>query len=344
MESEQVINNLNDLFIRELDNAKKFFLNSNYELASNAIAKASLVNAEDKDLLFISKRIKVLPEVKKLEYKLAKAEIENKIKEEILVLKEILKLDSNYEAYEQKLAQLEEILREKEYSFAIVEGYKHIENRDIVKANNAAQKAYVINPEGLELKDLFIKITDSKRDIDLNKNLKYANQSIKEDDWEFALLYFSEAVKIDVRSKISQEGVELSKKIISTKKKIESFLNMPERLTSKNVKEFALKVLNISYSISENSSSLKNKEKELENIISLTELPVEVTILSDGDTEIIVKGVGIVGKTLNKVIVLKPGTYNFEGRKRGYKTKLLKVDIKLGQNQKNIEIICDEPI
>ena len=113
---------------------------------------------------------------------------------------------------------------------------------------------------------------------------------------------------------------------------------------SNNVKRHALQVLDTAHQVSNNSPSLKKQELELRNIISLYEEPIEVEVISDGETEILVRGVGKVGKVLKKIITLKPGFYKFEAKRNGYKTKLISVEIVAGQNNKIIEIICDESI
>ena len=52
----------------------------------------------------------------------------------------------------------------------------------------------------------------------------------------------------------------------------------------------------------------------------------------------------LLSKVLNKTINLKPVEYYLEGRRVGYKTKLLKINILMDQKSINIEVICDEPI
>ena len=66
--------------------------------------------------------------------------------------------------------------------------------------------------------------------------------------------------------------------------------------------------------------------------------------LSDNNTDIYVRGVGKVGKTIKKVIMLKTGSYFFEGRRQGYKTKLIKLEVMLEDLNYVIEVICNESI
>ena len=342
--AKKISKNLDDLFDLEFNNAKKYFTDLNFNEAIKSINIASKIRPDDNELIFLYKRIEVLPEIGNLQKDLKKALVEGRIKEEIIIIKKILYLDEHYKQLRDRLVTLENIVKEEEYTSLIIESYKYLEDRDYNNSNIQAQRALKINPQGIELKELFIKITELKRELDLNENLKNANYSMKIDDWESALKYFKQALSIDQRSMISQQGIELAETIISIKIKIQSFLSNSERLSSNNVKRHALQVLDTAHQVSNNSPSLKKQELELRNIISLYEEPIEVEVISDGETEILVRGVGKVGKVLKKIITLKPGFYKFEAKRNGYKTKLISVEIVAGQNNKIIEIICDESI
>jgi hypothetical protein len=61
-------------------------------------------------------------------------------------------------------------------------------------------------------------------------------------------------------------------------------------------------------------------------------------------TNIQVRGIGKIGRILNKTIQLKPGYYTFEGPRDGFKSKLLQVLIPYNKNNYSVRIICDESI
>ena len=67
-------------------------------------------------------------------------------------------------------------------------------------------------------------------------------------------------------------------------------------------------------------------------------------VVSDNQTNIIVRGVGVVGITLSKTIQLTPGRYKFEGKREGYKSKLIDVLIPYDKTSYRLSVICDEPI
>ena len=74
-----------------------------------------------------------------------------------------------------------------------------------------------------------------------------------------------------------------------------------------------------------------------------TEVPLRV--ISDGETHISVRGVGIIGTVTDRTVLLRPGTYKLEGKKKGYRSKLIEVIVVSDANVLNeVTIICDEPI
>jgi hypothetical protein len=71
---------------------------------------------------------------------------------------------------------------------------------------------------------------------------------------------------------------------------------------------------------------------------------VAVTVMSDGRTDIRVLGTGVLGKTREKVIELMPGNYRFEGRRKGYQSKIVAFTVKATDELQTITLICDQKI
>ena len=69
-----------------------------------------------------------------------------------------------------------------------------------------------------------------------------------------------------------------------------------------------------------------------------------MVVRSDNHTHISVRGVGEVGVVEKKSIRLKPGVYTFEGKRSGFRSRLLNVEIGLYQTSVDVELICNEQI
>ena len=70
---------------------------------------------------------------------------------------------------------------------------------------------------------------------------------------------------------------------------------------------------------------------------------MKITVISDGLTEISVRRVGQVGRHERATIELTPGRYELEGRRPGYRSKLVALDVNFGIERMQVEVVCDEP-
>jgi ABC-type transporter Mla subunit MlaD len=174
--------------------------------------------------------------------------------------------------------------------------------------------------------------------------LNDANKAISHDDWDRAYQAFSKAKLIDPTNTAATEGERIAGQVRAGRQGLGSFLERPARLSSKAVAAAAQRLLASVRHLTAISPTLKTRSEQVSKLISQANKPVEVVVRSDGKTEISVRRVGIVGKTLEKVINLRPGDYTFEGKRAGYKSKLVKLTVPFNGTGLEIKIICDEQI
>ena len=96
--------------------------------------------------------------------------------------------------------------------------------------------------------------------------------------------------------------------------------------------------------VEEFSPSVASMTRMLVQEITLYETKVPITVISDGQTSVTVRGVGRVGVVTSKIIELKPGRYAFEGKRTGYKSVLVWLDIPPDQSEILVSVVCNEQI
>ena len=73
--------------------------------------------------------------------------------------------------------------------------------------------------------------------------------------------------------------------------------------------------------------------------------PVQVLIVSDNSTDIGIRGFGTIGRVEERIVELLPGTYVFEGKRKGYRSKLVEVVVGgEGAAPAEVTIVCDERV
>ena len=342
--ADKILIKINTILVNSMADAKIYFDDFNYILAKSEISKAMKIDATNENIIDLNKRIKVLPKIITLKDKLNIAQVENNIKEEANILKEIISIDSKYKNYNNRLNSIIVVLNKNIYSKSIVKSYDFIKKKDLKSLNIEISKAKNLFPNGIELIDLMKKSVDLEKEISLGNYLALAEDSIDRDDWASSLLYFNKALLIDERSLVAQEGIKLCRSILSSNKTIQGFINRPDRLSSTKIKNSALEALKESSMYIDYSALLKRNKIKLEELVKKYNVQYKINIISDNNTDIYVRGVGKVGKTIKKVIMLKTGSYFFEGRRQGYKTKLIKLEVMLEDLNYIIEVICNESI
>ena len=131
--------------------------------------------------------------------------------------------------------------------------------------------------------------------------------------------------------------------MVDAQRVVDEFLARPERLGSAAVASAARAALRETETLAAFSARLASSTEGLERIIETARTPVPVRILSDERTEIGIRGVGKVGRVRERTIELVPGEYVFEGKRKGYRSKLVEVRVEANPDAPvEVRIVCDE--
>jgi hypothetical protein len=89
---------------------------------------------------------------------------------------------------------------------------------------------------------------------------------------------------------------------------------------------------------------LQDQSSLLEQLIELATTPIQVTLISDNQTQVSVYRVGDLGSFTATELALKPGNYTVIGQRRGYRDVRQPFNELPGNETGPITIICSERI
>lgn len=72
--------------------------------------------------------------------------------------------------------------------------------------------------------------------------------------------------------------------------------------------------------------------------------PVEITVVSDQATVVMIRGVRSLGRIDRTTVTLRPGTYVFQGYRAGYRATQVEVRVAAGSKPSEVVVVCDERI
>lgn len=327
-----------------MQKANSAFAEDNYEAALFNVKQALMYNLTSQDASELLDKVKNLPEILGLIEQAKVARLENKHQQELNILSKVISLSPERTNVAERSEELKKIIKSNEYSSKINQIYDYIKKENTGKARallGQLKKAY---PNKTELNDIAGEIAELEQRIKIENWNKSAKAAIKKDDWKAASQYLKNIIALIPADAEYSERLKQANDIVSFGNALSTFIADPYRLSNKNYLAKAQSVIDSSSTYLNDSSSLKIKSEQLEELIQQVNSKVDIKILSDNNTHILVRGVGIVGKTIEKDIQLLPGQYKFEGKREGYKSKLLNVLVPYDKNNMTLTIICDEQI
>ena len=328
-------------FQRSFENAESAFIANDADSAQNWIDRALRLNGRDMAAQDLSVRIAVLPEIIRLFQLAREAEVQNQLIDLQKHLQGIVALDPQRQDVSRQLAALEGQLKQAKYNGHLRKASQYLASENTRAARQEANKARALYPARHDSTALISQIDKIEQTRRINTLLQDAQTLAGQDDWAGALELYGRVLTEDSANRIAIDGRENSSKIVGTKSSITGILNNQHRLQDANVHQRTIEFVELFKPLSQDSPSLANLIATLEQRLDLWGQKVKVTVFSDGISMIIVRRVGRVGVLEQKDIQLKPGKYDFECSRDGFRSRIVEHFVPPGQNGTSVTIVCD---
>ena len=344
-EVEYIFQQEEDFYNINLNIAISAFEAEDAEGAQDAITLALALRPNSKEAEFWQQQIIQLPELITARQVAIEARNEGRLQDEIDALYRVLKIKPNEEEVKTRIEILKRELQDQRFKRAIGEGRQALSDQDVEKARNALAKAQRFKPSHPDITRLKQSIEELVRDLEVEKLIQAAANSAIQDDWLAVQQSLEQALKLNPHLSDAIEGRILAKSIIDVQSKFDDYLARSHRLSSKNIVDAVRKELEEAQGLLKYSPRLRTAVGELEVEVVKWQTEVPVRVISDGKTHIIVRRIGIIGTVRDREIMLKPGTYRFEGSRRGYRNKLVEIKVPPHTNKvTEVMVICDERV
>ncbi len=331
-------------FDQALSRAQSAYDLDDYETALFHISDALRLKPESPEAQETKQAIDELPPLLALFEKAAVARTENNLEAEERYLREALKLAPTRSALASRLEAVSTKIKDRDFAKHIDAGMAAIARRDLSAAYKSLKNARDIYRGRPEAKFLSAEAATLARELQFQDIMRDARSASDADNWKTAGGLYQQARDLYPDNAEAVEGVYRSKNITDLNAKFAKHLQAPQRLASPNVAKVVQGLVSQAAPLTPHSPSLRNNAVELSGLVKAYGVKIQVRVVSDGETNITVQGVGRVGKTQSKTIQLKPGHHTFEGIREGYRAKLIKVQIPPGAEGFTVEIFCDERI
>ena len=118
----------------------------------------------------------------------------------------------------------------------------------------------------------------------------------------------------------------------------------PERLFTDGPRKEARQTLRYASQFSPRGPILASQMDRLDVLVTEAEAEIEVVIMSDGLTDVVIYHVGRLGLFQEKQLVLRTGNYTATGSRNGFRDVRQTLKVRPGSGKMVFTLRCEEPI
>jgi len=343
-QAQAMVDDSRQAFKQALSQAELAYNNDQYDAAQLQISQAMILDNTSTAAIKLADKIAKLPAILSLIDKANTAKVENNYQQELAYLNKIIKQDPQRHTAIKRRQVVITLIANNNFNKAVKQAYQAIAQGDVIHAKKRLKTARNIYPHRAEIAEIDLALQQLLQQQRIAIYQAKVVTAITVDNWELAKEYLILVLQELPNDKPTQALLDKANNIIALNIQIKSHLNKPYRLANKSAKAKANQTINNAEGFVKDSPKLQQASHDLSQLMMKMNRKITVEITSDNQTTILVRGVGIVGKTALKEIELTAGNYTFEGKRKGYKSKLLNVLIPYEQPHYQLTIQCNERI
>ena len=342
-EARELVRNEEARFRLGLQAVAEAYAAGDAEAARRHVDQALRQRPGDPEAKLWESRVARLPELLAERRKAQDAGAAGKLREERAALRRIVALDPDDAGAAKRAQAIDRELRERAFAHTIAQGRQAVEDGALTAAKQALAEAQRREPQHADTRALEVRVAALERALARDAHLAAAEQAAVRDDWEVALGAFEAARAVEPTHDEAVGGSALAARVVNAQLAVDGFLSRPDRLGTAAVAGAARDALREAQALTALSARLAGSAQGLERAIEAAQTPVPVRILSDERTEIGIRGVGKVGRVRERTVELVPGRYVFEGKRKGYRSRLVEVVVEANPGAPvEVRVVCDE--
>ena len=289
-------------------------------------------------------RVKIVPKVIALTEKAKHLELNGEYTQAKNLFNEALALDANWQEARSGKSRINSTLADINFRQAMSTGIEHLSTNSYKAAQHSFEQALKIKPNNSDATDSLNQAIALSKTATIRNLLAEAQELISAENWQAALEKYNETLAIDANLEIAQSGQSETEEMIELTTELAGFLNNPEKLTVEDEFTKATKLLQDLTKIAKSGPQMRRGIIELNRSLKLARTEIELLVVSDGKTEVIVYRQADLGTFESTKILLYPGKYTVRGKRKGYNDVLKNITLKPSMTNQRVTIICSEQI
>jgi eukaryotic-like serine/threonine-protein kinase len=258
--------------------------------------------------------------------------------------REVLARDAELTAAREGLARLAARQQGDAYAAAMSRGLAALAAGRTEEARGALEQARRLRPDSVEAREALAQLDLGQRAATLAALEQRARTAEGAERWAEAVQAWSEALALESGLVAAREGQQRAQQRAALDAQATDLLATPERLWAPAGRAEARRVIEAAAAAAEPKQLLLRQAAELQAAVAAAEIPVRITLQSDGLTDVVINRVGRIGAFERHEVDLLPGRYALVGTRRGFRDVRREIVVVPGGLEAPVTIRCEEAI
>jgi tetratricopeptide (TPR) repeat protein len=255
-----------------------------------------------------------------------------------------LAIDGNWEAARAALDAVNRRIADSRFDRLLADGFAAIAAHENDRAVESFGNALKARPDSDAARDGLAQAEQAQL-LDAIAMAEVRGKAFERTErWDQAIERYREALAVDPSLAFAKEGLDRAQRRADLAQKLKALIDEPRRLLNADVLADGQRLLAEARAVEEPGPQHQAQTTQLATLIELASTPINVRLVSDGATEVIVYRVGELGAFTEKDLELKPGSYTAVGQRRGYRDVRQNFTVLPGAAIGPVTVICQEPI
>ena len=327
-----------------LEQARQAIEDGDRDSALSALEIAAPIDPGNPTLATLNHRAETLLQLLPLLEKAQEMEESGDLAAAETALQQATALDPQHLRARDELARVAAAHTLSRFNRAMSDGYNALDEGQFSSARTAFRQAGKLNPGSAEASSALQDLEVAETAWRLRKLQDTGLTQESTEQWQQAVETFEKALAIDANLQFAQQGLKRSRARAQLDKQFKSAIDKPERLFDKTVAQATAGLLRQAAAISPRGPVLEQQLATLEVLLQQAGAQIQLTLRSDGQTEVTLRKVSRLGQFKEKVLTVRPGTYTAIGSRDGYRDIRHTFTLLHDSVAFEVDIVCTEEI
>lgn len=293
--------------------------NLEQDAASTALTLATQIDPQAPELARLQPRVAQLPQLIALHQQAEQALAQNDLAGAVALLEQAVALDPDHAGSAAALAARRADHLAQQFNTAMSEGYSALDQQQFAAARKAFARAAKLKPGSAEAASAQAELTSAETAAKLATLKRQGHGHQQAERWQQAVSSYEQALAIDGTVAFARSGLEVARPRLALHRQLQQVLAEPHRLADIAVAQDSEALLAQARTAQPRGPVLQQQIEQLQALLERANTTVDVTLRSDGLTEVIVYKVARLGQFDQRQLTLRPGRYTAVGSRNGYR-------------------------